>query len=885
MPFSPPPPESILPLAGGEVPTFSPPPPRRSCPCRWRSPDADYLLLIGSDVGGPDETNDNWTNRGYSSTGPNLTRGIAAVNPSVYPIGSVLRDVDSGELFLAADKHGNRDPNVVDLYVDPADYELKKETRNFALVGSVPEKQIPKTPEGIRSLLDSFGGATTAAASVPAPAPLAPGFTPPPPDSALPFVPPAPEMILPEATSRPAEFLERIKRGAELGTQDVQAGFRQQIAEVFRGEQNPYLEKTTAEAAADVPKLKNQLDAAMAKLQTQATKEFGKPYAEALSPLEFGGVTEEPSLTPLVQEVKQINQRLGHAMQASGGVPTESYLGALSRTAAELAEGDRASKADIAARYKGKISPARDKEYWMKVADSVGQSLPGTGAAMLNPVFGLGLMYTQTYEGAREEYLKKNPKDLEGAHAYASGQAALQTPFEAVGDVAFARLARETIKRIVKEGASPKAIGRWIKERAVDLGKATAGEVLVTTPTQTAIEQSGAEVAGLRAATTPAQKAAQALEASKVALGQSLFMGGGPVAAEAAVRTATGGFERTSPAAAAEALAGAQVQAPEISAAERAAAFGSEGTAEPQPAAPPDERFAPPGTEPSTIPAPTQPAQPAVPDPGLVAATEVEADKLQRQMTRGPAITVVATVDEAAAAAGLTPEETEALRAGGVEAFYDHRGSGQVVLIVQNFAPREGESHPSYVRRMVMHEAAGHGGLARLFEGPLAQQYGKIVAAIYNKLATQNFGDAWRAKHGYRTLEELAQWYGYDWTDPEGIYRTIEEHLARLAESPSVPRWYDEVISQITYLMRNGFGMKTWTNADTRVLLARARDQVGLDRQKAREIQSTQAQSAVTDSVVKPTPRTFTSAFLGNPATPVSTTWRSKEGSAQRGKP
>lgn len=110
---------------------------------------------LGKSIGGADETEDKWTNRGYSSKGKNLTPGVVAVNDSVYPLGTVLRDVDSGEAFLATDRHGNKDPNVVDVYVPPGAYRAAKVNRNFEVAGKVDE--IPATAQGVRDVLANFG--------------------------------------------------------------------------------------------------------------------------------------------------------------------------------------------------------------------------------------------------------------------------------------------------------------------------------------------------------------------------------------------------------------------------------------------------------------------------------------------------------------------------------------------------------------------------------------------------------------------------------------------------------------------------------------------------------------------------------------------------------
>lgn len=106
-------------------------------------------------VGGADETHDKWTDRGFSSKGQNLTPGVAAVNDKVYPLGTVLRDAESGQVFLATDRHGNADPNVVDIYVPPDAYQQAKVARRFEVAGRVDK--VPTTPEGVRAVLAEFG--------------------------------------------------------------------------------------------------------------------------------------------------------------------------------------------------------------------------------------------------------------------------------------------------------------------------------------------------------------------------------------------------------------------------------------------------------------------------------------------------------------------------------------------------------------------------------------------------------------------------------------------------------------------------------------------------------------------------------------------------------
>lgn len=111
----------------------------------FRAPSTNYSL--GKDAGGPDEMQDYWTNRGYSSTGKNLAPGVVAVNPKTYKHGTVFQDANSGEVFIAADSHGNRDPNVIDVFQPPGEYQRSNKPRNMRVIGF--EENVGKNPQEI----------------------------------------------------------------------------------------------------------------------------------------------------------------------------------------------------------------------------------------------------------------------------------------------------------------------------------------------------------------------------------------------------------------------------------------------------------------------------------------------------------------------------------------------------------------------------------------------------------------------------------------------------------------------------------------------------------------------------------------------------------------
>ena len=98
---------------------------------------------------------DRWTNGGYTSTGPNLTRGVVAVNPKVHAIGTVFRDRKTGEAFVAADRHGNVNPRVENVFENPANYKAALAgQRDLQVVGKLDK--VPKTKEGVQEALQKF---------------------------------------------------------------------------------------------------------------------------------------------------------------------------------------------------------------------------------------------------------------------------------------------------------------------------------------------------------------------------------------------------------------------------------------------------------------------------------------------------------------------------------------------------------------------------------------------------------------------------------------------------------------------------------------------------------------------------------------------------------
>lgn len=330
-------------------------------------------------------------------------------------------------------------------------------------------------------------------------------------------------------TGRLSEFGSRVARGVELGAEDVAVGFRQQVADMFRSQQNPFVGVQPEEASEQIPQLVEQAQGTAQELESLKGQPFGEYMASGANSAE------------ILQRDTEAQTALRQAQEATEGQTTESFTGRLSRSAEELAQEGQERKEELVNKYSGSISPVRNQEFWMGVADSLGQSIPSTAAAVANPQFGLALMFSQTYANARDEYVVSReaqglPVNNEEASTYATEQAVAQTPLELFGDVAIAGTIGRSLGSLIDKGASPGTVANWIKDRAIDLGKSAAGESLITTPSQSIAESVIAEGTGVRDQTSVGEKLATAASQIPQAAAQSLLMGGGPIAVEGTTR-------------------------------------------------------------------------------------------------------------------------------------------------------------------------------------------------------------------------------------------------------------------------------------------------------------------------------------------------------------
>jgi hypothetical protein len=434
--------------------------------------------------------------------------------------------------------------------------------------------------------------------------------------------------------SRPVEYYNRAERGARLGVEDVRSGFYSIVENFFKDQQNPYLYSSPQTAEADVPKLESRL-ADLQQRRTEFVKGDLGPNRERISPFD--------------QEISSLSSQLEKARQATTGEPvTENFLGSLSRASADLSTEARDNQAAIRADYTDKqITPERDKEFWMTVADSLGRSAPTTATAILNPFLGLTLGYTQVYSAAEQEFDQAaaqtgKPLDPAARSDYAHSQALLQTPFELVGDLALAKVARDSIassgQALIRSirGGDTTAVSSFVANlprRAGQLGAAAAGETLITTPAQTIIEQKVAESAGVRDPISNAQLAANTGQAMKVAAAQSLLLGGGPVALETGVTTIADTLRRP-----------------------------AQPPVNPQVNPPPAPAEVPQNFTPISSPAPSQVSNdtsaPAPRTLGQVRAPQIAIDQAALDEAFGPATGTPPTASAPAASAPIAPEPT-----------------------------------------------------------------------------------------------------------------------------------------------------------------------------------------------------------------------------------
>jgi hypothetical protein len=338
------------------------------------------------------------------------------------------------------------------------------------------------------------------------------------------------------------EFGARMVRGAETGTKGGVSAAYDVASKATEKYRNPYLNKTAQDAKIDIPSLTKQIE----DLEGQVAKDFGgAKISNQYSP-------EAQNLAGLSSKLAKTRNQLAQAQAAAAGVVKEGFAGNLSRASEDLSADWQGKKSEAGEKYKGLIDAAKDSRFVMQLAESVGQSIPGTAASILNPALGLGVMYMQQYDHSKDEYAKKmeeqgKPVDSNQQAQYAHAQAFGQTPFEVVGDVALAGAVKK-IFRAIPEGTlegGVKSFGKWLGEQAKHLIAPAAGEVLITTPAQSLVQDVVSEKYGIQAPTTIGEKLAKIPEQQALALAQTVLMGGAPIGVAGIARSALSADQKT----------------------------------------------------------------------------------------------------------------------------------------------------------------------------------------------------------------------------------------------------------------------------------------------------------------------------------------------------
>ena len=315
------------------------------------------------------------------------------------------------------------------------------------------------------------------------------------------------------------EFGARVTRGTDTATRGAIGASYDMVSDATRQFRNDEFGKSDQTLKADEQKLIDESNQLLAKnLEDYDPSPYSTPKQQA------------------------IDARLSKIADALKGKP-ESFLGSLSRASEELAQGWDENQKQAAEKYEPFIAKARDTQWGMKLADSIGQSLPGTVAAIANPAFGLSVMYAQTYDSARQEYADSMrqqglPIDPDKMGQYAHDQAVGQTPWELAGEVKLAGALKTIFKAIpdkaVEGGAE--SFGKWVNKAINENAEAIAGEALITTPAQSLTQDFTAEQYGVQDKTTLSDKMAKIPGQMALAVAQAGIMGGGPTLVAAGLK-------------------------------------------------------------------------------------------------------------------------------------------------------------------------------------------------------------------------------------------------------------------------------------------------------------------------------------------------------------
>lgn len=315
------------------------------------------------------------------------------------------------------------------------------------------------------------------------------------------------------------EFGARIARGTDTATRGAIGASYDIVSDATRQFRNDEFGKSDQTLKSDEQKLIDESNQLLAKsLEDYDPSPYSTPRQQA------------------------IDTRLSKISDALKGEP-ESFIGSLSRATEDLAQGWDENQKQAEEKYEPFIAKARDTQWGMQLADSIGQSLPGTVAAIANPAFGISVMYAQTYDSARQEYADSMqsqglPIDPDKMGQYAHDQAVGQTPWELAGEVKLAGALKAIFKAIpdkaIEGGAE--SFGKWVNKAIKENAEAIAGEALITTPAQSLTQDFNAEKYGVQDQTTLSDKMGKIPGRMALAVAQAGVIGGGPTLVAAGLK-------------------------------------------------------------------------------------------------------------------------------------------------------------------------------------------------------------------------------------------------------------------------------------------------------------------------------------------------------------
>src|SRR4029077_10342746 len=193
---------------------------------------------------------------------------------------------------------------------------------------------------------------------------------------------------------------------------------------------NPYFHSTPEEAAADIPRLEQDIEDAKSHLQDMSARE---------------GLSKELRASEtydLQQALFKKQTLLDQAKEASVGRARENALGRISENAAAEAKVVQEFKEKATKWWEPNITEARNSDFGMQLAEGRGANAPTLLACTPSAPFALGAMFFQQVDQSKDDFAKLYKKKWgvepteEQSSAYALTQALVQTPLELAGDVA-----------------------------------------------------------------------------------------------------------------------------------------------------------------------------------------------------------------------------------------------------------------------------------------------------------------------------------------------------------------------------------------------------------------------------------------------------------------